>query len=165
MSELKVSDPAAFQRKMRVLALPDPGASGQELVVEVQQIHAAELLVALQGIPGLEEGGAVNGMAEIAKRLEASRAPYRAIARKGLVAPAFSFGDAREEGKAWWDDLSFQNQQAIVDAISELSGLASKGGPAVEAATFHGGERRTRSRRRALASVNGKDATAHPARA
>lgn len=157
MSEPKVSAPAAFRRKSRILTLPELGADGSELVVEVQAIHAAELLVALKGIPGLETGDKPVGMADIARRLEATREPYRAIASRGLVAPAFSFGDAREDGKAWWDDLTFGNQQAIVDAVSELSGLASGGGPAVEAATFRGERRGGGGRRRAMGAGNGAD--------
>lgn len=164
MSEPKVSSPAAFQRKRKVLVLPELGADGTELVVEVQAIHAAELLVALKGIPGLETGDKPVDVADIAKRLEASREPYRAIAGRGLVAPEFCFGPAREDGKAWWEDLTFGNQQAIVDAICELSGLAGGGGVAEKAATFHGERRGGRGRRRALGLGNGADPASPAAR-
>lgn len=117
----KASPVSAIGILTQVVDLPEPGPMGT-ISVEIQKVHPALLLAEMGAMPAMVESKP-EGMQAVAKLVADSRAPVMAVARAGLVAPPFSYGDAPEEGKAWWGALSWVNQMAVFNAVMEFAGL------------------------------------------
>lgn len=126
----------------RLIALPfSKKPDGEPIVVKIKAQRPEAIISLLEGIP--QEGGKAEGemtLAEVRRLLDEAKKPYQEIARMGLVAPAFSFGE-REAGKAFWDDLHYRDQQHVSMAIVRLSGLMGGDQEDADFATFPGGER------------------------
>lgn len=120
----------------KVVDLPEHGPAG-EISIEIQKVHPALLLAEMGTMPAMDAGSPKpEGLQAVAKLVADSRAPVLAVARAGLVSPPFSFGDAPEDGKAWWGALSWANQLAVFNAVMEFAGLKAdvKEGTDAEAA-------------------------------
>lgn len=120
--EKKASPASAIRVLTRVVDLPEPGPDGT-ISVEIQKVHPALLLAEMGSMPAMGEPSKSEGLQAVARLVSESRAPVMAVARAGLVAPPFSFGDAPEDGKAWWGALSWANQLSVFNAIMEFAGL------------------------------------------
>lgn len=136
---LEVTRVTDIRRATQVVALPVP-QDGVTIVVKVRAAKVAALLSELEGVPSLSAApntGQARSFAQAREEILASLVPSRRIAQLGLIEPPFSFGDAPEDGKAWWDDLVSDNQGAVIEAIMSLSGL--KGSAAAQAGGFSAG--------------------------
>jgi len=135
---------AAIRQPSKVIDLPDQGADGV-ISIEIRKVHAGELLARMGDMPTFAVGDSVEkGVAAVARIVAKSRAPVAAVAEAVIVAPPFSFGEAPEDGKAWWGNLSWTNQLAIFREGMAYAGLSAevKEGTDAEAARkvarFHG---------------------------
>jgi phage pi2 protein 07 len=141
MDSQKVSTAADFaEPETKLLELPRKGPLGKTLVVRIRAVPVDELLVALEGIPELQQAG--TGDAAKDKSFNQARElilaqvlPKRRIAKAGIVEPVFVFGP--DEAGAQWSNLHSENQEAIVNEIMEFSGLTGKG-QAEKAEAFRG---------------------------
>jgi hypothetical protein len=136
---LVVSRSADIKRATKLVQLP-VAQDGVTIVVKVRAAKVAALLAELEGVPSLNAAPSpsrTRTFAEAREAILAQLAPSRRIAELGLIEPAFSFGDAPEDGKAWWDDLIADNQACVIEEIMSLSGL--RGDAAKQAGTFPAG--------------------------
>jgi hypothetical protein len=125
----------------RLIVLPfAKQAGGAAVVVEIKAVPALSLLAIMEGVPqaGEEKPQRDLTLHEVRQILETAESSYREIARIGLMAPAFSFGEP-ESGKALWSALPSKDQAFIARQIMEFSGLG--GGSQEDAAvgTFPAG--------------------------
>lgn len=129
----------------KLIDLPEPGPEGV-ISILIRKRHPAALLAAAGHLQSLA-GETPKDVAGTLKMITESADPLRRIAEEGIIAPPFSFGEQPEDGKAWWGDLSFENQAAIATSIMELAGLSMRitEGTDAEAARavsrFHGDSR------------------------
>lgn len=120
MDELKVSGPGDVRRATLVVKLPEP-QNGLELVVRLGAADKLSVLEVMGGIPSAGGADAAADFEETRRRAVASAGIDRRIAEMVLVEPAFSF-EEREDGKAFWGDLTMANQAAVVREGLALSG-------------------------------------------
>ena len=135
VAPLVVSRAADIKRQRQVLELPI-AQDGVTIVIEIGAVPVPQLMGAMDGVPGANAAPSaerVKTLAEAREEILQFDGPSKRVAALGILAPEFSF-DAREDGKAFWDDLIGENQGAAIAAIMELSGL--KGGAAKQAGTF-----------------------------
>lgn len=125
MSEKKASPASAVAVKTEIIDLPDEGAHGP-ISVEIRKRHPAELIAALGDVPGLSGPEPAQNLESVGRVLARTAAPLKEVAKLVLTAPPFSFGDEPEEGRAWWGNLSWENQVAIFNAGMRLAGLQSE---------------------------------------
>ena len=107
----KVEDFGKLEEVTRLVELPIP-MNGKKPVIQVRALNMARLGIALGGAPIIGGGASAEDGVKVAE----------SIAREGIVDPPFSFGEEREPGKVWWQDLPAGNQGAIVQAIYVISG-------------------------------------------
>ena len=138
VTPLEVSRAADITRETLVIALP-VAQGGKTLAVKIGAVELVDILGALDGLPGANVApaeGRTKPFAEVRAEAIQSVGPAKKIAMLGLLEPAFAF-DEREDGKAYWGDLTTKNQGAVVEGIMALSGL--DGGAAKQASTFPAG--------------------------
>lgn len=179
MTEKKPSSASLIrQRKEKLITLPEPTADGDEITIKIRQAYASDAWIGMGGMSSTVDPP-VKGQKKLSP--EKSKAVVRRLAALGIVEPKFSF-EAREDGAAFWDDLSVGNQLFVVNEILSFTGLSvssaseSSGeeGAAERLATFlggngggssdsggavdveHGGGRRAARRRRVRAAAKGK---------
>jgi len=113
----------------KVITLPRPGSKGQQLFVKIRALPLVRIFQQLEGVPGLDGNTGTPGEAkkltfgEARELLLTAQKPNEAIANDGVVAPLFYFGDTPVVGRASWDNVHPENQQAIVRGITDLSGF------------------------------------------
>lgn len=126
MPEKKASPVSAIGVPSKVIDLPEEGPAGV-ISIEIRKVHAAELLTRLGDMPTFAVGdGAEKGIAAVARVMAKSKAPIAAVAEAVIVSPPFSFGEAPEDGKAWWGNLSWPNQLAVFTEGMAYAGLRSE---------------------------------------
>lgn len=106
----------------KVIDLPEPGPLGA-ISIEIRKVHPAELLAKIGTLPSFEAGEKSYGLDAVVSVMAKSKAPIAAVAEAVIVAPPFAFGDEREEGKAWWGNLSWLNQLAVFNEGMAFAGL------------------------------------------
>jgi hypothetical protein len=130
-----------FVVETAVVELPRKGVGGKTLAVKIRSVSTVEIVKALQGVPELNRGpgGSETTLEQAREIIVNSEGPNRKLAQLGIIEPAFSFGDAPEQGKAFWPDLHSTNQAALIQAILEFSGWGQPATPAAaEAESFRG---------------------------
>jgi hypothetical protein len=154
MPEPKASPVSAIGPVTKVVTLPDPGPGGP-IRIEIRKVHPAELLTHVGNMPTMAAGEQDGGLAATLRVIDSTRAPIAAVAAAVIVSPPFSFGESREDGKAWWGDLSWPNQLAIFNEGMAFAGLVvsvkegSDEDVARRVARFHGDKKGPKVRRRA----------------
>jgi hypothetical protein len=134
---LQVSKPSSIKFGSRLITLPVPGPDGP-IVLRVVPLRPGELLGIVGGVQGLpEDPTAVHESAQplppdpanqpalvrrVIATFDEASARYALVARAAILEPEFSFGPEREEGKAWWGDVEWENQVGLVAEISRISG-------------------------------------------
>lgn len=125
MQELKPSPASAIRPITKVIELPDAGPDGP-IRIEIRKHHPAELLTALGALTSMPVGEPAKGLEAVAVAIAKSKVPFADVAQAVIVAPEFSFGDAPEEGKAWWGHLSWANQMAVFNESLAFAGLSAE---------------------------------------
>lgn len=122
--KLSTAEEVAAAEATKLIALPMAKAGGKPIVVEIRAVPALVLLAALEGVPqaGEDTPAGDRTLSEVRKILEEAQATYCEVAKLGLKAPGFSFGE-REPGKPHWGSLPSVDQAFISNAIVEFSGL------------------------------------------
>jgi len=136
----QISKPEDFERETRVITLPRPTTTGKKLVVKIGHVGQADWFTALEGIPEIAEADRSKiTEAQARQFITSSEGPTRKLAALGIVEPEFSYGTEPEAGKAWWGHLHRENQDAVINALRDLSGIGKSspdGGAASRAASF-----------------------------
>lgn len=124
---MKTASPAsAIGPLKKVIDLPEEGPEGV-ISIAIRKVHPAELLAALGDMPSFAVGdNPAQGFAAVAMVMDKSKAPLAAVAKAVILAPEFSFGEAPEDGKAWWGNLSWVNQMAVFTEGMAYAGLKAE---------------------------------------
>jgi hypothetical protein len=136
MSPPDVTPAELFTRETKIIELPRPGAGGIKLCVAIGAVNHGDWWVAHEGIPtfsGRDLQKEPISEEEARRFVISSQGPTKIIAKLGIVSPPFSFGKEREPGAVWWNDLHPENQDALIEALRDLSGIG-KASPDREAA-------------------------------
>lgn len=113
--------------RTEVIELPEPGPNGP-MFIELYVRSAAEIQ-ALIGEFQMDVEESPKDVQSVAREMAIIRSKSRPrlahIAQDVIAAPPFSF-EKREEGKAFWGDLSWVNQLAIFSSALRLAGLRAE---------------------------------------
>ena len=124
-----------FRRE--TIELPEPGPNGK-MSVTLRVLSAPEILALLgqfhEEIEPDPKEDREKLTREIAMVISKSRPRLAGIAAEVLLDPPFSFAQ-REEGKAFWGDLSWSNQVAVFKAALAFAGFSGEVKEGTDAAT------------------------------
>lgn len=133
---MEASKATSVQRKTDHVQLPVE-QDGGAIVLRIGAVPKLAIIEALDGLPSSEGVAAVDGTwSRLREVVLGSVRPEQRLAALGIIEPEFTF-EAREEGKAYWDDLLAENQGFVIKAIMDLSGW--KGAVPAEVKSFPGG--------------------------
>lgn len=139
--ELNPSLPTDAELETKVVELPRKTASGKVLRFRIRALRPLAYARALGSVPdfGMDGVGEKLSAEDTIRAAESAEGKSKALCAAAVLEPQLAL-DGPEPGKFDWETLHQENVIALMQAIGELSGLASPaGGPGSEAARFRAG--------------------------
>lgn len=122
MEQPVATRPEDVVRNTKLIKLPRT-QGGREMWFRIQELPTHETLEHLGVVPSLHaEAAAQPSVEKVREMVFESKDRLAALACAGVVEPPLSAGPEREAGKAWWWDLSPENQTFVVLELQTFSG-------------------------------------------